>query len=125
MASGCLLRSGVPLSGSLPPYAEVVAGTVLVGAAQPFFQCTPPVLSATWFGSDERALATATAINFNQVGIATAFLVGGSMATGADGLQSYFHLITVSSFVLAAGALFQFQERPPTPPTSSAAARLS
>jgi hypothetical protein len=31
-------------------------GTVLVGAAQPFFQCTPTLLSATWFGKDERAL---------------------------------------------------------------------
>jgi FLVCR family feline leukemia virus subgroup C receptor-related protein len=38
-----------------------------VGAAQPFFQCTPPLLSATWFGTKERSLATAVAINFNQV----------------------------------------------------------
>merc|ERR1719247_3837381 len=107
------------------PYSSVLAGTVLVGAAQPFFQCTPPILSATWFASDERALATATAINFNQVGIATAFLVGGKMATGADGLHSYFQVITGASVLLAAGSLAQFQERPPTPPTSSAAARLS
>ena len=124
MASGCLLRSGVPLSGALPPYAEVVAGTVLVGAAQPFFQCTPPVLSATWFGSDERALATATAINFNQVGIATAFLVGGSMAGSAEGLASYFSLITGASVLVALGALVQFQEKPPTPPSGSAAAKV-
>ena len=46
--------------------SQVLAGTVLVGAAQPFFQCTPPLLSATWFGSDERALATSVALNFNQ-----------------------------------------------------------
>ena len=44
-----------------------VIGTILVGAAQPFFQCSPPLLSATWFASSERALATATALNFNQV----------------------------------------------------------
>jgi MFS family permease len=125
MAVGCLLRSGVPLLQSgLPPYAEVVAGTVLVGAAQPFFQCTPPLLSATWFGSGERALATAIAINFNQVGIATAFLIGGEMAGSADGLSEYFGMITVASFVVAAGAFLQFRERPPTPPTVSAAARL-
>lgn len=46
--AGCFLRSGVPLTGVLPPYDFEVAGTVLVGAAQPFFQCTPPLLSATW-----------------------------------------------------------------------------
>ena len=81
MAAGCALRSGLPTSIGLQPYNAVVAGTVLVGAAQPMFQCTPPLLSATWFGADERALATAVAINFNQVGIATAFLVGGAMPT--------------------------------------------
>jgi hypothetical protein len=67
MAVGCALRSGLPTSVALQPYSLVVAGTILVGAAQPFFQCTPPLLSATWFGADERALATAVAINFNQV----------------------------------------------------------
>jgi len=72
MSSGCALRSGIPLTGAVPSYPFVVAGTILVGAAQPFFQCTPPLLSATWFGAEERATATATAINFNQVGIATA-----------------------------------------------------
>ena len=87
MAVGCLLRSGVNYGG-LPPYAFEVAGTVAVGAAQPFFQCSPPLLSATWFGSRERALSTAVAINFNQVGIATAFIVGGAMVHGDPGPMS-------------------------------------
>ena len=63
MAAGCFLRSGVPFGGELPSYPQVIAGTVLVGAAQPFFQCTPPLLSATWFGADERALATAMCVS--------------------------------------------------------------
>ena len=82
-----------------------VIGTILVGAAQPFFQCTPPLLSANWFGADERALSTAVAINFNQVGIATAFLVGGAMAQSQAGLGQYFDVITLASFVVAIGAL--------------------
>ena len=90
-----------------PGYNTVVAGTMLVAVstlatespcptvpstnclqvAQPFFQCTPPLLSATWFAPDEtppksgsfgsqirggheraeeRAMSTAVAINFNQ-----------------------------------------------------------
>jgi MFS family permease len=124
MTSGCALRSGIPLTGAVPSYPFVVAGTVLVGAAQPFFQCTPPLLSATWFGAEERATATATAINFNQVGIATAFLVGGAMAGSAEGLASYFDLITACSVLVTIGAFFQFQEKPELPPSSSAAAKI-
>ncbi|KAK3284806.1 hypothetical protein CYMTET_7569 [Cymbomonas tetramitiformis] len=126
MTVGCALRSGVvPATffpgAVMPDYATEVAGTVLVGAAQPFFQCTPSQLSATWFGKSERALATAVAINANQIGIATSFLVGGIMAQSEAGLNSYFSLITVCSATLTVGALLQFQEKPPTPPSSSAA----
>jgi hypothetical protein len=77
MAVGCWFRSGtsflpvIPGAEHLVSYTSVVIGTVLVGAAQPFFQCTPPVLSATWFAPSERATSTAVALNFNQIGIAT------------------------------------------------------
>lgn len=121
MAVGCMLRSGVPFVGEqLPTYAVVVAGTMLVAVAQPFFQCTPPLLSATWFAPNERSLATAVAINFNQVGIATAFIVGGELGGSEGGLKEYFGLITVASIVVALGSLIFFQERPPTPPSFSA-----
>eukprot|EP00418_Pyrodinium_bahamense_P099429 CAMPEP_0179031836 /NCGR_PEP_ID=MMETSP0796-20121207/11273_1 /TAXON_ID=73915 /ORGANISM="Pyrodinium bahamense, Strain pbaha01" /LENGTH=661 /DNA_ID=CAMNT_0020728035 /DNA_START=109 /DNA_END=2094 /DNA_ORIENTATION=+ len=121
MAVGCALRSGLPFVGDqLPGYAVVVAGTMLVAVAQPFFQCTPPLLSATWFAPNERALATAVAINFNQVGIATAFLVGGELGRTEVGLKEYFGLITVASVLVAAGAFLGFQDRPPTPPSFSA-----
>jgi len=72
----------------LEPYALLVLGTVMVGFAQPYFQCTPPMLSATWFASNERATATATALNFNQIGIAVAFLIGGHMAKNTITLDS-------------------------------------
>jgi len=143
MSIGCLLRSGTafltPLLtalhidpsilpnflpettvGGLVPYSFIVAGTIAVGAAQPFFQCTPPMLSATWFASDERATSTAIALNFNQIGIATAFLVGGGMAAdSATGLANYFSLITGACVVASAGTLLQFQEKPPSPPSAS------
>jgi len=108
----------------LVPYWSVIAGTVLVGAAQPFFQCTPPMLSATWFASDERATSTAIALNFNQIGIATAFLVGGSMATDPAGLARYFGLISVACAVVTCGTLLQFRDGPPVPPSSSEIAKL-
>ena len=92
----------------------------MVGAAQPFFQCTPPLLSAQWFGSDERATSTAVALNFNQIGIATAFLVGGAiMATDPIGLEQYFGLVSVLCTIVAIGTVLQYQNLPPTPPSSS------
>ena len=149
MTLGCLLRSGTSfftsilnalhldptiltnalpdsiITGGLVSYPFIVAGTVLVGAAQPFFQCTPPMLSATWFASDERATSTAVALNFNQIGIATAFLVGGSMAAeSATGLASYFTLITGACIAVTAGTLLQFQEKPPSPPSVSEIEKL-
>jgi len=121
MAVGCALRSGVPFVGEqLPGYFVVVAGTMLVAVAQPFFQCTPPLLSATWFAPNERSLATAVAINFNQVGIATAFLLGGELGRTEGGLKEYFGLTTVAAVFVAVGALVFFQDKPPTPPSASA-----
>lgn len=108
----------------LVPYWSIIAGTVLVGAAQPFFQCTPPMLSATWFASDERATSTAIALNFNQIGIATAFLVGGSMATDPSGLAKYFGLISVACAVVTCGTFLQFENAPPVPPSSSEIEKL-
>mmetsp|Transcript_25875 Transcript_25875/g.59563 ORF Transcript_25875/g.59563 Transcript_25875/m.59563 type:complete len:410 (-) Transcript_25875:1107-2336(-) len=85
----------------------------------PFFQCTPPLLSAVWFASHERATATAIALNFNQVGIATAFLVGGPMGSTPKGLQQYFAIMAALGTLLSVGTTCQFQAQPPTPPSFS------
>jgi len=139
MVIGCFFKSGLgfiaPLVGSLGiteidtastvgdsglvPYWSIVLGTVLVGAAQPFFQCTPPMLSATWFASDERATSTAVALNFNQIGIATAFLVGGGMASSPAGLAQYFGLISGACLLVTIGTFLQFENEPLIPPSSS------
>jgi len=128
MSAGCIIRSGLPipataeaLARSMPGYTPEVIGTIMVGAAQPFFQCSPPLLSATWFGASERALATATAINFNQVGIATAFIVGGNMANDPPGMHAYFDVLTVCAAATAMATFFLFRERPDQPPSASAA----
>ena len=144
MTVGCVLRSGLmflapaasalgmndaaaavldaPLLAAGPDglasYTSVVAGTILVGAAQPFFQCTPPMLSATWFASDERATSTAVALNFNQIGIAVAFIVGGGMGTTVSGLSDYFNIISLVCLAVTVGTFLQFQNRPPSPPST-------
>lgn len=77
------------------------------------------MLSATWFASDERATATATALNFNQIGIAIAFLVGGQMAQNEVGIHDYFALITILSAIVTLGTFVQFENKPPSPPSYS------
>ena len=120
MCVGCWFRSGLNLwDVELESIESVVIGTILVAVAQPFFQCTPPLLSAQWFASSERATSTAVALNFNQVGIATAFLVGGVMATSTLGLSNYFGLMSICSTVLFLGTLLQYQEEPEIAPSTS------
>lgn len=128
MMTGCWCRAGLGFlpwgNDGLVDYSLVVFGTVLVGIAQPFFQCTPPLLSAMWFANNERSTSTAIALNFNQIGIAVAFLVGGAMATSAGGLENYFGLIAVATSVVTAGTLIQFQNEPLIPPSSSELEKL-
>ena len=96
-AGGCPLRPGLPFVPHEPQsHGEVIAGTSASARRSPFPVHAAAVIGDV-VGADERALATAIAINFNQVGIATAFLVGGSMATDAAGLTQYFSVISVAS----------------------------
>jgi len=144
MTLGCWLRSGlaiIPLifhgllgwnDLALPEkyfglvsYPIFVIGTLMVGAAQPFFQCTPPLLSAQWFACNERATSTAIALNFNQIGIATAFLVGGKMANTTSGLKSYFTLIAIISTLISIGTFLQFESHPLVPPSKSEIEKIS
>lgn len=128
MALGCLFRSGNPADLGLPEYSSEIIGTILVGASQPFFQCSPPLLSGTWFGQDERALSTSICLNANQLGIATAFIVGGFFLGGqavSESLDQYLTIITGCSFAAFAATAFLFKERPPTPPTASAAKHMT
>ena len=111
-------------TAGLEPYALLVLGTVMVGFAQPYFQCTPPMLSATWFASGERATATATALNFNQIGIAVTFLVGGHMAKNEVGIHEYFGLISIICLAISVGTFLQFEEKPPSPPSYSELEKL-
>lgn len=133
MTAGCWFRSGLGFmpnvsisetGNTLVDYPWIVAGTILVGIAQPFFQCTPPLLSAKWFANNERSTSTAIALNFNQIGIATAFLVGGAMATDTVGLEKYFGVIACMTTIVTLGTLLQFENEPPYPPSSSELEKL-
>ena len=117
MAIGSLLRAG--LGWGVHPWS-LIAGTWLVGLAQPLFHCTPSLLAASWFGPDERSMATAVSLNFNQVGVALAYLVGGNFVGSKDAVGAYCQFLYIASLLLAVGVYLHFEDAPPVPPSRSA-----
>ena len=107
-------------------YTHVYIGTLLCAVAQTFTLSTPPLISARWFGDEERATATAIGILANQLG--TAFGLGSTIVFdfADDGylnesvLASYLGLqlaVAVVALVLVFGLV---EDLPPTPPSKAA-----
>jgi len=74
-----LMIGSIVKSGGMPPIIQaelekghgewrVYLGFFLVGLSQPLYQCTPALLSASWFPERERTMATGVALNANQLG---------------------------------------------------------
>jgi MFS family permease len=118
-------------SGGMPPIISaelkkgkgewrVYLGFFLVGLSQPLYQCTPALLSASWFPERERTMATGVALNANQLGIGFAFIFGTLLVASSDDIPSYFGLLSIISTITFFGALLQFDDAPPTPPSDTA-----
>jgi MFS family permease len=95
-------------------------GFFLVGLSQPLYQCTPALLSASWFPEHERTMATGVALNSNQLGIGCAFIFGTMLVTTEDDILPYFGLLSLLSTITFVGVALQFDDAPPTPPSNSA-----
>lgn len=95
-------------------------GFFLVGLSQPLYQCTPALLSASWFPENERTMATGVALNSNQLGIGCAFIFGTMLVTKEEDIVPYFKLLSLISTIAFVGVALQFDDAPPTPPSDSA-----
>jgi len=95
-------------------------GFFLVGLSQPLYQCTPALLSASWFPENERTMATGVALNSNQLGIGCAFVFGTILVETKEDIIPYFGLLSVISAIVFIGAALQFDDAPPTPPSDTA-----
>lgn len=126
-----LMVGSIIKSGGMPPIIQpdlekghgewrVYVGFFLVGLSQPLYQCTPALLSASWFPEQERTMATGVALNANQLGIGFAFIFGTLLVSDSDDIPGYFGLLSLISTITFFGTLFQFQDAPPTPPSDSA-----
>lgn len=118
-------------SGGMPPIIraniekghgewQVYLGFFLVGLSQPLYQCTPALLSASWFPERERTMATGVALNANQLGIGFAFVFGTLLVATSDDIPNYFGLLSILSTIVFLGTLIQFDDAPPTPPSDTA-----
>eukprot|EP00970_Alexandrium_tamarense_P005057 scaffold825_cov196-Alexandrium_tamarense.AAC.2 len=105
-------------SGLYGTYA-LYLGFFLVGFAQPLFQCTPALLSASWFAEEERTLATSIALNANQLGVGMAFVVGALYVQSPSQVANYFSLLSFFSVAAFVGCVLQLEDAPPTPPSGS------
>jgi len=128
-----LMLGSIVKSGGLPPIVQptltkgqgewrVYIGFFLVGLSQPLYQCTPALLSASWFPESERTMATGVALNANQLGIGFAFIFGTLLVATSDDIVQYFGLLSFISTITFLGCLFQFDDAPPTPPSDTARA---
>lgn len=126
-----LMLGSIIKSGGIPPIIQAELnkgadewrlnfGFFLVGLSQPLYQCTPALLSASWFPEHERTMATGVALNANQLGIGCAFVFGTLLVAESDDIPPYFGLLSMISTLAFLGTLFQFEDAPPTPPSSSA-----
>ncbi|KAL7522960.1 hypothetical protein ACHAWX_007766 [Stephanocyclus meneghinianus] len=126
---GSLVKSGgfTPLPFlSLPSMTQGLHGSYalylgffFVGFAQPLFQCTPALLSASWFPEHERTLATSIALNANQLGVGCAFIVGALWVRHPNQIAAYFTLLSFFSVAAFLGCALQLEDAPPTPPSGS------
>ncbi|KAL7549935.1 hypothetical protein ACHAWF_013190, partial [Thalassiosira exigua] len=127
-----LMLGNLVKSGGLPPFFTVRSllhgmcgtyalylGFFLVGFAQPLFQCTPALLSASWFPEEERTLATSIALNANQLGVGLAFIVGALYVQSPSQIANYFSLLSLLSVIAFVGTALQLEDAPPTPPSGS------
>jgi len=121
---GSIIKSGgSPLLGQSLGDGDgwrVYLGFFLVGLSQPLYQCTPALLSASWFPENERTMATGVALNSNQLGIGFAFVFGTLLVATTDDIVPYFQFLSFIATVSFIGCAMQFDDAPPTPPSDTA-----
>jgi MFS family permease len=149
---GLLLGGTCNLTGALVRwtyrrnYTAVYVGTLLAAYAQTFTLSTPPLIANRWFGSHERATATALGVLANQLGTAIGLgitamvdfeierhdyedMIPSSTATSAvvtmiDEVRLQ-HYLLVQAVVAAVALLLVtifVRDEPPTPPNKAAQA---
>jgi MFS family permease len=100
-------------------YWIVFAGQMLGALGQPFLLPPPPKLATSWFGDDERVLATGAGSLAVVGGIATGYGMG-MAANNEDMIDTMLLVQAVLGTLIGVSCVLFYREQPPTPPSVSA-----
>ncbi|KAF9101001.1 hypothetical protein BGX27_000135 [Mortierella sp. AM989] len=130
-----LFGAGVQIIGALLRYvanfvdttggrlALTLVGQIIGASAQPFFLNVPPKYAAVWFSENGRTTATMIASVSNAFAAALAQLIIPEITTDKDSMSTSVLVCLIITVVAFVPVLFM-SERPPTPPSPSAAEAL-
>ncbi|KAF9348223.1 hypothetical protein BGX26_000361 [Mortierella sp. AD094] len=130
-----LFGAGIQIIGALLRYvanfidttggrlALTLVGQIIGASAQPFFLNVPPKYAAVWFSENGRTTATMIASVANAFAAALAQLVIPAITTDEASMSTSVLVCLILSVVAFIPVLFM-AERPPTPPSPSAAEAL-
>ncbi|KAF8977350.1 hypothetical protein BGZ46_007464 [Entomortierella lignicola] len=130
-----LFGAGIQVVGALLRYignfvhtdggrlALTLIGQIIGAAAQPFFLNVPPKYAAVWFSENGRTTATMIASVSNAFAAALAQLIIPVITTDEASMSTSVLVCLILSVVAFIPVLFM-GERPPTPPSPSAAEAL-
>lgn len=104
----------------IPPYWGCFAGQTIAAIAQPFVLNAPPMLAANWFPKEQRTMATTVCSVANPVGVAMGFVLPPILVQNDDLMPLLLVEAGIAVLVALLAVLF-IREKPPTPPSLSAA----
>eukprot|EP01097_Dermamoeba_algensis_P010364 TRINITY_DN761_c0_g1_i1.p1 TRINITY_DN761_c0_g1~~TRINITY_DN761_c0_g1_i1.p1 ORF type:complete len:363 (-),score=54.50 TRINITY_DN761_c0_g1_i1:906-1994(-) len=96
----------------------VYIAQTLLGLSGTILMAAPPLLSANWFGPEERTTSTSIGSLANIFGSPLAFLLGFMLKKDED-ILNLIYLEAIITVVATLLLLAYFPERPPTPPSLS------
>ncbi|KAG0326749.1 hypothetical protein BGZ99_009048 [Dissophora globulifera] len=103
--------------------ALTLVGQIVGASAQPFFLNVPPKYAAVWFSENGRTTATMIGSVSNAFAAALAQLIVPIITTDKDSMSTSV-LVCVGLAVVSTIPVIFMSERPPTPPSPSAAEAL-
>ncbi|KAF9907290.1 hypothetical protein BX616_000470 [Lobosporangium transversale] len=103
--------------------ALTLVGQIIAASAQPFFLNVPPKYAAVWFSENGRTTATMIGSVANALAAALAQLIIPIITTDKDSMSTSVLVCVILAVVAFIPVLFM-SERPPTPPSPSAAEAL-
>ncbi|KAF9580443.1 hypothetical protein BGW38_002915 [Lunasporangiospora selenospora] len=103
--------------------ALTLIGQVIAASAQPFFLNVPPKYAAVWFSESGRTTATMIGSVSNAFAAALAQLIIPAITTDKDSMSTSVLVCAILAVVAVIPACFM-ADRPPTPPSPSAAEAL-